>query len=49
VQSFWLDTWGGAICTHLLVGDPFVIQVTLGIFIWFDLYLRESRLKGLIP
>jgi DoxX-like family len=40
---------GGAICTHLLVGDPFVIQVTLGIFIWFDLYLRESRLKGLIP
>ena len=40
---------GGAICTHLRVGDPFFIQVTLGIFIWLGLYLRENRLKGLIP
>src|SRR5436309_12957054 len=40
---------GGAICTHLRVGDPFFIQVTLGIFIWLGLYLRENRLKALIP
>ena len=40
---------GGAICTHLRVGDPFFIQIALGIFIWLGLYLRENRLKGLIP
>jgi len=40
---------GGAICTHLRVGDPFFIQIALGIFVWLGLYLRERRLKGLIP
>jgi hypothetical protein len=40
---------GGAICTHLRVGDPFFIQIALGILIWLGLYLRENRLKGLIP
>ncbi|HSB72636.1 MAG TPA: DoxX family protein [Candidatus Methylomirabilis sp.] len=40
---------GGAICTHLRVGDPFFIQIALGIFVWFGLYLRENRLRGLIP
>ena len=40
---------GGAICTHVRVGDPFFIQVALGIFVWLGLYLRENRLKGLIP
>jgi hypothetical protein len=40
---------GGAICTHLRVGDPFFIQVALGIVIWLGLYLRENRLKALMP
>jgi len=40
---------GGAICTHLRVGDPFVIQITLGVFVWLGLYLRENRLRGLLP
>ena len=40
---------GGAICTHWRVGDPFVIQIALGIFVWLGLYLRENRLKALIP
>jgi len=40
---------GGAICTHLRVGDPFFIQIALGIFVWLGLYLRERRLAGLIP
>ncbi len=31
------------------VGDPFFIQVALGSFVWLGLYLRESRLKALIP
>jgi hypothetical protein len=40
---------GGAICTHLRVGDPFFMQIAIGIFIWLGLYLRENRLKELIP
>jgi hypothetical protein len=40
---------GGAICTHWRVGDPVFIQIVLGIFVWLGLYLRENRLKGLIP
>ena len=40
---------GGTICTHLRVGDPFFVQVTLGILVWIGLYLRENRLKGLLP
>ena len=40
---------GGAICTHLRVGDPFFMQIGFGIFVWLGLYLREPRLKALIP
>jgi hypothetical protein len=40
---------GGAICTHWRVGDPFFIQVALGIFVWLGIYLREDRLKALLP
>ena len=40
---------GGAICTHWRVGDPFFLQIALGIFVWLGLYLRENRLKELIP
>jgi len=40
---------GGAICTHLRVGDPFVVQITLGVLAWLGLYLRENRLRGLLP
>jgi hypothetical protein len=40
---------GGAMCTHWRVGDPFYIHIALGMFVWLGIYLREPRLKGLIP
>lgn len=40
---------GGAICAHVRVGDPFFMQIALGICVWLGLYLRENRLKELIP
>lgn len=40
---------GGAICTHLRVGDPFFMQILLGIVLWLGLWLRESRLRALLP
>ncbi len=39
----------GLLYTAWRVGDPFYIQVALGILIWLGLYLRESRLKPLVP
>ena len=40
---------GGAICSHLRVGDLFVVQVIIGIVIWLGLFLCEERLWSLIP
>lgn len=40
---------GGAVCTHWRVGDPFLTQVALGIVVWLGIYLRDARLKALIP
>ena len=40
---------GGAICTHWRVGDPFYTHIVLGILIWLGLWLRDDRLKPLMP
>jgi hypothetical protein len=40
---------GGTICTAWRVGDPPFLQIVLGILVWLGLYLRESRLKALMP
>jgi DoxX-like family len=40
---------GGAICTHWRVGDPVYVHIVLGLLIWLGLYLREPRLKDLLP
>ena len=40
---------GGAMCTHLRVGDPVYVHVLLGGFIWLGIYLREDRLRALLP
>jgi len=40
---------GGALLTHWRVGDMFVVHIVLGILVWLGLYLREDRLKALIP
>lgn len=40
---------GGVICTHWRVGDPFIIPIILGGFVWLGIYLRETRLKDVLP
>lgn len=40
---------GGATLTHLRVGDPFLMQPLLGVLLWGGLFLREPRLRALIP
>jgi hypothetical protein len=44
---------GGAVASHLRVGNPWashiLFPVYLGFFIWGGLYLRDERLRALIP
>ena len=40
---------GGTIITHLRLGEGVGIQITLGVLIWLGLYLRDTRLRALLP
>jgi hypothetical protein len=40
---------GGALSTHLRIGESVYIHVVLGFLIWGGLYLRDSRLRELLP
>lgn len=40
---------GGATATHVRIGDPFFIPIVLGIMVWLGLYLRDPRLRPLMP
>lgn len=40
---------GGAIATQVRLGDPFFMTVALGVLVWGGLFLRDSRLRELIP
>ena len=40
---------GGATATHLRIGEPYYAAVLLGILVWGGLFLREERLRVLIP
>lgn len=44
---------GGAVATHARVGSPIfshlLFPVYLGIMIWLGLYLRDVRLRSLVP
>jgi hypothetical protein len=40
---------GGAMLTHLRVGEPSVMHVILGIVLWGGLWLRDPRLRALMP
>jgi hypothetical protein len=44
---------GGAVATHVRVGDPLfshiLFGVYLGVLLWLGLYLRDPRLRSLVP
>ena len=43
---------GGAVATHVSVGEgwfPVLFPVVFGVLIWGGLYLRDDRLRALIP
>jgi hypothetical protein len=40
---------GGATATHVRVGEPFFIPIVVGIVVWAGLFLRDERVRALIP
>jgi hypothetical protein len=43
---------GGAVATHVRVGGglfPLIFPVIIALFVWGGLYLRDERLRALIP
>ena len=40
---------GGATATHVRINDPFYNPIIVGVLAWVGLYLRELRLRALVP
>lgn len=40
---------GGATATHVRLGQPFFMPVLFGVIVWGCLYLRDERLRALVP
>jgi hypothetical protein len=40
---------GGAIATHVRIGEGFIPPVLMGVFLWGGLFLRDRRVRALIP
>lgn len=40
---------GGATATHVRVGEPFIVPMLLGVMLWLGLFLRDPRLRVLVP
>jgi hypothetical protein len=40
---------GGATATHVRIGQPFLFPVIIGIIVWGCLYLRDERVRALLP
>jgi DoxX-like family len=41
--------FGGAIATNLRLGESFLLPLMAGMMIWGGLYLRDQRVRALIP
>src|SRR5438093_8986032 len=40
---------GGATATHVRIGEPFFMPILLGVLVWGGLFLRDERLRALLP
>lgn len=49
----WTGYLGGAVATHVRVGDPILTHVLapvyVALFLWGGLWLRDARLRALVP
>ncbi|MBX3404098.1 MAG: DoxX family protein [Phycisphaeraceae bacterium] len=40
---------GGAIATHVRIGDQFIAPVIVGVVVWLALFMRDPRVRSLLP
>lgn len=40
---------GGATATHVRIGDPYYGPIIAGVLVWLGLFLRDERLRRLLP
>ena len=40
---------GGAVATHVRVSEAFIPPVVIGVVVWASIYLRDARVRALIP
>lgn len=40
---------GGAVATHLRAGESFIAPALVGVLVWGGLFLRDPRIRALIP
>jgi hypothetical protein len=40
---------GGATATHVRIADPFFAPIIVGVLVWLGLFLRDERLRSLLP
>ena len=40
---------GGAVATHVRMDQPFIVPVVFGIIVWGCLYVRDARVRSLLP
>jgi DoxX-like family len=40
---------GGAIATHVRLEEAFLLQAIFGVLVWLGLFLRDARLRALLP
>src|SRR4051812_32133512 len=40
---------GGAVATHVHAGEMFLFPVLFGVLVWLGLFLRDLRLRDLLP
>jgi hypothetical protein len=40
---------GGATATHVHAGEPFFLPIIVGVVVWLGLYLRDGRIRALVP
>jgi DoxX-like family len=40
---------GGAIATHVRIQDNFVVPAIIGVLVWLGVFLRDARVRALLP
>lgn len=40
---------GGAVATHVRASEPFFFPIVVGVLVWLGIFLRDARLRALVP